>query len=191
MPVLLTTLKQQETVSALCLQFTILTVARTQESTACNWTQVDLDSRIRVVPVFKGGGEPWQHQVPLNDQAVALLQSLLVDGKPATEYVFPSRNNGRKHLGTGAMSGLLERMGWNSRTTTHGIRAAFKTWATERTNYPREVVELCLSHVQGDALERAYQRGDILDKRRRLMQEWADFCEGAQQQAGNVVPIRA
>jgi hypothetical protein len=60
------------------------------------------------------------------------------------------------------------------------------------TNYPREVVELCLSHVQGDALERAYQRGDILDKRRRLMQEWADYCQhGDQQQADNVVAIRA
>jgi len=191
-PALLAALKQQESVSALCLQFTILTVARTKESTACHWPQVDLGTQIRVVPVYKGGGEPWQHQVPLSDQATALLQSLLVDGKPATEYVFPSRNSDRKHLGTGAMSGLLERMGWNSRTTTHGLRAAFKTWATERTNYPREVVELCLSHVQGNALERAYQRGDILDKRRRLMQDWADYCQpGDQQQAGNVVPMRA
>jgi hypothetical protein len=90
------------------------------------------------------------------------------------------------------MLDLLMRMGWNNRTTTHGIRAAFKTWATERTNYPREVVELCLSHVQGDPLERAYQRGDILEKRRRLMQEWADFCEnGEQQSETNVVPSRA
>ena len=63
-----------------------------------------------------------------------------------------------------------------------------KTWATERTNYPREVVELCLSHAQGDLLERAYQRGDVLDKRRPLMQEWADFCERGDQQADNVVP---
>ena len=90
------------------------------------------------------------------------------------------------------MRTLLQRMGWNSETTTHGIRAAFKTWATERTNYPREVVEFCLSHVQGDELEQAYMRGDILDKRRRLMQEWADFCEhGDQQSDNNVVSIRA
>ena len=90
------------------------------------------------------------------------------------------------------MRDLLRRIGWLDRTTAHGIRAAFKTWATERTDYPREVVELCLSHSQGDPLERAYQRGDILDKRRRLMQEWADFCEhGDQQSDTNVVPIRA
>ena len=90
------------------------------------------------------------------------------------------------------MMHLIERLQWTDRTTVHGIRAAFKTWATERTNYAREVVELCLSHVQGDPLERAYQRGDILDKRRRLMQEWADYCQhGDQQQADNVVAIRA
>ena len=71
--------------------------------------------------------------------------------------------------------------------------AAFKTWATERTNYPREVVELCLSHLQGDPLERAYQRGDIIEKRRQLMQEWADYCERGEPAAAtsNVVAIRA
>ena len=71
-------------------------------------------------------------------------------------------------------------------------QAAFKTWATARRNYPREVVELCLSPARGDALERAYQRGVIIDKRRRLIQEWADFCEhGDQESDTNVVPIRA
>jgi len=89
------------------------------------------------------------------------------------------------------MLDLIERLNWKQRTTVHGIRAAFKTWATERTNYPREVVELCLSHVQGDPLERAYQRGDILEKRRLLMQAWADYCEHGEQTAANVVPLRA
>ena len=86
---------------------------------------------------------------------------------------------------------LLDRIGWSEKTATHGIRAAFKTWATERTNDAREVVELCLSHVQGDPLERAYQRGDILEKRRQLMQAWADYCEHGEQNAANVVPLRA
>jgi hypothetical protein len=76
------------------------------------------------------------------------------------QYVFPARSR-RGHLGTSAMLDLLERMGWKDRTTTHGIRSAFKTWATERTNYAREVVELCLSQVQNDPLELAYQRGNI------------------------------
>ena len=89
------------------------------------------------------------------------------------------------------MRDLLRRLRWKDRTTPHGIRAAFKTWATERTNYAREVVELCLSHVQGDPLERAYQRGDIIEKRRQLMQAWADYCEQDDQTADNVVPMRA
>jgi integrase len=189
-PALLKTLEAQDAISAACMRFTILTAARTKEAIACRWQDVDLTVRTRIVEIFKGGREPWQHQVPLSDQAMDLLRSLLVDGNPPTEYVFPDRNR-RGCLGQNAMLSLLARIGWKDRTTTHGIRAAFKTWATERTNYPREVVELCLSHVQGDPLERAYQRGEILDKRRRLMQEWADFCEGAEQQAGNIVPIRA
>ena len=191
MPALLADLNADTSISALCMRFTILTVARTKESTACRWTDIDWTSRTRSVQVFKGGREPWQHQVPLCDQAIDLLRDLLVDGKPTADYVFPSYK--RQHLGPTAMLSLLARMGWADRTTTHGIRAAFKTWATERTNYPREVVELCLSHVQGDALERAYQRGDVLEKRRRLMQEWADFCATGVDAASktNVVAMRA
>ncbi len=100
--------------------------------------------------ILKGGREPWQHQVPLSDQAIELLRGLLVDGKPSGNSCSRPQSP-RSYLGPSAMLDLLDRMGWADRTTTHGIRAAFKTWATERTNYPREVVELCLSHVQGDA----------------------------------------
>jgi hypothetical protein len=86
---------------------------------------------------------------------------------------------------------LLDRIGWSEKTATHGIRAAFKTWATERTNDAREVVELCLSHVQGDPLERAYRRGDILEKRRQPIQARADYCsDGESSAASNVVALR-
>ena len=190
MPSLLKALEAKDVMTAACMRFTILTAARTKEAIGCRWQDVDLSKRIRVVQIFKGGREPWQHQVPLSEQAIALLRSLMVDGQPTSEYLFPNRTR-RGHLGQNSMLDLLARIGWGDRTTTHGIRAAFKTWATERTNYPREVVELCLSHVQGDPLERAYQRGDILDKRRRLMQEWADFCEHGQEKAVNLVAIRA
>jgi integrase len=189
MPALLRDLKKQDVISAVCMRFTILTVARTKESTKCRWPEIDLAGRTRGVQILKGG-EAWQHLVPLSDQAIDLLKDLLVDGKPASEWVFPARNR-RSHLGISAMLDLLDRIGWSEKTTTHGIRAAFKTWATERTNYAREVVELCLSHVQGDPLERAYQRGDILEKRRQLMQAWADYCEHGEQNAANVVPLRA
>lgn len=189
MHALLKDLEKQDAMSALCARFTILTVARTKESTGCRWVDIDLAARTRTVQILKGG-RAWQHLVPLNDQAIELLRGLMVDGTPNGEYVFPARNR-RGHLGTSAMLDLLERLKWNDRTTTHGIRSAFKTWATERTNYPREVVELCLSHVQGDPLERAYQRGDIIEKRRQLMQAWADYCETGEQSVSNVVAMRA
>jgi integrase len=129
MPALLKDLdKQGGVMSAVCLRFTILTVARTKESTACRWPEIDMAARTRGVQILKGG-EAWQHLVPLSDQAIGLLGGLLVDGKPASEWVLPARNR-RGHLGTSAMLDLLERLGWNDRTTTHGIRAAFKTWAT-------------------------------------------------------------
>ena len=190
MPALLAGLSADTTsISAICMRFTILTVARTKEAVACRWTDIDLAARTRGVQILKGG-TAWRHLIPLSDQALELLRGLLLDGTPVSEFVFAARNR-RGTLGHNSMLRLLARIGWADRTTTHGIRAAFKTWATERTNYPREVVELCLSHAQGDPLERAYQRGDIIDKRRRLMQEWADFCERGAQDAGNVVPIRA
>lgn len=89
------------------------------------------------------------------------------------------------------MRELLERMGWIEETT-HGVRAAFKTWTSERTNDAREVVKLCLFHVQGDPLERAHQRGDIIEKRRQQMQAWADYCEhGEPTAASNVEAIKA
>lgn len=188
-PDLLKVLQANGTIAALCMRFTILTVARTKESTGCRWSEVDLTARTRGVQILKGR-DAWQHLIPLSDQAIELLQGLMVDGEPASEWVFPARNR-RGPLGTSAMLDLLERLKWSDRTTTHGIRAAFKTWATERTNYAREVVELCLSHVQGDPLERAYQRGDIIEKRRQLMQAWADYCEHGDQIGQNVVPLRA
>ena len=188
-PALLRDLSADRSISALCMSFTILTVARTKEAIRCRWPDVDFVARTRAVQILKGG-RAWQHVIPLSDQALDLLRGLLVDGKPVGEFLFPGRNR-RGYLGPNALLRLLERIGWADRTTTHGIRAAFKTWATERTNYPREVVELCLSHVQGDPLERAYQRGDIIGKRRRLMLEWADYCENGEQAGQNIVPIRA
>lgn len=191
LPDLMKALKKQDLISAICMRFTILTVARTKESTACQWSEIDMEARTRGVQILKGG-DAWQHLIPLSDQAIDLLKGLMVEGAPVGEHVFPARNR-RGHLGTSAMLSLLERLKWDDRTTTHGLRAAFKTWATERTGFAREVVELCLSHVQGDPLERAYQRGDIIEKRRQLMQAWADYCDTGESASasGNVVALRA
>lgn len=134
------------------------------------------------------GGQAWQHLVPLSEQALQLLNGLLVDGKPASEWVFPARNR-RGHLGTSAMLDLLGRTGWATGPPTASAPPSRPGRPADQL--AREVVELCLSHVQGDPLERAYQRGDILEKRRQLMQAWADYCSNGEQTAANVVPLRA
>jgi integrase len=123
-----------------------------------------------------------EHRVPLSNQAVALLKRMLESHD--SEYAFPGGR--RPTLSNMAMDMLLRRM--NSDVTVHGFRSCFRTWAAERTTFAREVIEAALAHVVGDETERAYQRGDLFDKRRRLMSAWADYCA---QQAAVVIQIRS
>jgi integrase len=112
-----------------------------------------------------------------------LLQSL-PKGEP-NDYVFRGARKG-KPLSNMAMLALLRRMG-RSDLTVHGFRSTFKDWASERTNYPREVSEMALAHTVSDQVEAAYRRGDLFEKRRRLMNEWGRFCEKSQR--GDVVSL--
>jgi hypothetical protein len=89
-----------------------------------------------------------------------------------------------------AMLSLLRRIEWNGRTTTHGLRSAFKTWASERTSYADEISEAALAHAKGDKLAAAYNRGDVLEKRRRLMQDWGSYCDKGGQAGARVISIR-
>src|SRR5262249_1221242 len=102
------------------------------------------------------------------------------------QYLFVGRFPGSK-MDTSAMGTLLKRMGHN--VTAHGMRASFRTWAGERTNYPREVVEAALAHIIGDAAEPAYAGGDMPARRRQLMEEWSVYC-GRPSVEGDVVPMR-
>ena len=122
-----------------------------------------------------------EHRVPLSDRAMAILGGQL---RPAGEHlpdnphVFPVAKQG-KGLSPRTLIAVLERMqDDNARktVTVHGFRSSFRTWAAERTNYPREICEVALAHTVGDETEQAYQRGDLLDKRRRLMDQWSAFC---------------
>jgi integrase len=121
------------------------------------------------------------HRVPLSGNAMKLLERLPRDGS----YIFPGQRRG-KPFSNMALLLLLRRMGRG--VTAHGFRSSFRTWAAERTNYPREVVEAALAHVTGNAVEQAYQRGDMFDKRVRLMRDWAEYCNNAE--TGNVIPLR-
>lgn len=176
------TLRKQEGMAALALEFTILTAGRTSEVLGARWAEMDLTEKVWTVPGerMKGGRE---HRVPLSSQALALLERVQALGVKG--WVFPSPNK-RKALSNMAMLALLERMG-RSDLTVHGFRSTFRDWAGDHTTFPREVAEAALAHVIGDKAEQAYRRSDALEKRRKLMQAWADFADKAA--AGGVVQI--
>ncbi|MGH7098820.1 MAG: tyrosine-type recombinase/integrase [Stellaceae bacterium] len=187
------TLRRQKGMGAPALEFAILTAARTGEALGARWGEFDLEARLWMVPAarMKAGRE---HRVPLSDAAMAVLNAvrplaLTRDGKPDPEApVFPGTRRALP-MSNMVMLMLLRRMGRGD-LTAHGFRSTFSDWAAERTNYPREVVEVALAHTIENKVEAAYRRGDLFDKRRRLMDEWARFC--AQQPAGgHVVPLRA
>jgi integrase len=144
------------------------------------WPEVDLDARLWTIPAVRMKSRR-QHTVPLSDRAVEILQELPRMG----EFIFAGRDRAGR-LSHPAMLYVLRRLG--SSATTHGMRAAFRTWAQERTGFQREVVEMSLAHAVGDATERAYARGDLLDKRRQVMAAWADFL--ARPAGADVVPLR-
>lgn len=180
-------LRGRPATAARALEFAILTAARSGEVFGATWDEVDLAGAVWNVPGdrMKAGRD---HRVPLSPQAVALLQTLADEGD-CTGYVFKGQKKGRP-LSSMAMLMLLRRMERGD-LTAHGFRSTFRDWAAEATNFPGEVAEAALAHIVGDKVEAAYRRGDLFDKRRRLMEAWADHCDTLAADAANVVPIRA
>ncbi len=175
-------LKAQEGISAHALAFLILTATRTSEVIGATWDEFDLDAKLWTIPAnrMKAGKE---HRVPLSPQAIGFL------GKPSlspSDYVFPGQKRD-KPLSNMAMLELLKRMA-RTDVTVHGFRSSFRDWASERTNYPREVCEMVLAHTIGNEAEAAYRRGDLFEKRRRLMADWAKHCDNVKS-AGKVIPM--
>jgi integrase len=168
----MTELREREAVAARALEFAILTAARTGEVIGARWSEIDLQAKVWTVPEerMKGGRE---HRVPLSGVALAVLRRLQLALQDNTDYVFPGDR--RATLSNMALLMLLRRMD-RVDLTAHGFRSTFRTWAAERSRFPREVVEAALAHVVGDKTETAYQRGDLFEKRRQLMAAWAEFC---------------
>lgn len=169
--------------AARALEFLILTTARTGEVTGARWGEIDLEGQLWTVPAdrIKGGK---MHRVPLSPRAVAILKEL---GRGADDaFVFPGGKDG-KPLSENALLALLKRMERDD-LTSHGFRSTFRDWAAEQTNYPREAAEMALAHVVSDKVEAAYRRGDLFEKRRRLMEDWANYC-GTVAKAGSVIPM--
>ena len=177
-------LRKREGLSARALEFAILTAARSGEVRGATWAEIDLPGRIWTVPAerMKAGKE---HRVPLSDEAVKLLEALpRIVGNP---YVFPAPRGGQ--LSDMALTAVLRRMERGG-LTQHGFRSTFRDWAGETTAYPREVCEHALAHKLADGVEAAYQRGDLLAKRARLMADWARYCGTVQGNVENVVAMK-
>jgi len=187
-PVFMRDLRGRYGVAALALEFAILTAARTSEVLGARWSEIDTAAKTWTVPPKRMKGER-EHRVPLSDRAIAIIEDMASDKRG--EFIFPGAKRGRP-LSNMALLLLLRRMKRDD-LTAHGFRSTFRTWAAEKTNFPREIAEAALAHVVGDETEAAYQRGDLLEKRRRLMKSWAGYCESrpGAKHAANVVELRS
>ena len=189
LPGFLLALREQEGVAARALEFAVLTAARTGETIGARWSEIDLLDKTWTVPAarMKAGRE---HRVPLSARALAILEEMPAHRKADDGFVFAGGKPGLP-LSNMAFLMLLRRMERGD-LTAHGFRATFKTWASERTAFQNEIVEAALAHVVGSKVEQAYRRGDMFEKRRRLMHQWATFCTTApvQERPSNVAPMR-
>jgi integrase len=183
-PAFLAELRLRPEMSTRSLEFAILTAARPSEALGARWSEIE--GNVWIVPAdrMKSGRA---HRVPLAPRAVELLASLPREG----EFIFLGRSSGSRQSGE-AMRLVLRRMG--RVVTAHGFRSSFRDWAAETTGYPNHVVEQALAHAVSSGVEAAYRRGDLMDKRRRLMEDWAKFCGRVNpahvRDSGEVVALR-
>lgn len=167
------------------LEFLILTVSRTGEALGAHWNEIDFDAKVWTVPPERMKGRK-EHRVPLTGRMIELLKAL--PREAGNDLVFIGSKTG-KRIDKMVLPKLLHAMGHAA--TIHGFRASFRTWAAESTAFPREVIEAALAHKTGTAVELAYQRSDVLEKRRQLMEAWSEFVATPDRKSGgNVTPIR-
>jgi integrase len=182
LPDFMARLRDRQTVAARALEFCILTAARSGEAMGARWDEIDGNLWSLPPERMKEGKA---HTVPLSPRALEIIKNM----PHVSDFVFVSPDGRRsgKQIGRDAFKDTLKALDVNG-ATAHGFRATFTDWAADRTSYPREVREQCLAHAIESKTEKAYRRGEMLDKRRRLMDAWAEFC-GKPSVAGEVVPI--
>ena len=182
LPAFMASLRGRESLAAIALEITILTACRSGEVLGAQWEEFDLDKKVWTIPAvrMKAGHA---HRVPLTDRVLDLVRSLpkMADNP----HVFPGNARG-KPLSDMAMAMQLRRMRRED-ITVHGFRSTFRDWASEQTSFPHETCEHALAHRISDKAEAAYRRGDQFEKRRKLMEAWAGYCEP--KAAGQVVPM--
>jgi integrase len=175
MPEFMAALRKRDSEAARCLEFLALTACRPGEAVGCKWDEINLREKVWVIPAGRMKAHR-EHRVPLSPAALALLAGI-------------KHRDGRV-FACGATSLLDALRAMQVDTVPHGFRASFRTWATERTSIPHEVIEQALAHVVSDATVRAYKRTDLFDRRRKLMDAWARYC-AAPALEGEVVPLRS
>lgn len=184
LPAFMAGLRARKSLAALALELCILTATRTSEVLNAEWSEIDLEKKVWTIPAIrmKAGHA---HRIPLTERALEILKSLpKLDHNP---HVFPGHAKGKPLSGM-AMTMQLRRMKRED-ITVHGFRSTFRDWASEQTSFPHETCEHALAHRISDKAEAAYRRGDQFEKRRKLMEAWATWCEP--KQGATVVPFRA
>jgi integrase len=171
LPAFMQKLRGESDNAARALELAILCASRPGEVLGARWAEIDFEAAAWHIPAERMKGHK-EHRTPLSRAAIELLANL----PQAGEHVFIGRGDARPsaHM----LVRVLRRMGYD-KLTAHGFRSAFRDWAAERTQYPNHVIEMALAHTVGGAVERAYRLGDLLDQRRRLMQDWSDFIASA------------
>lgn len=212
LPYFMADLRTQTATSAQALKLALLTATRTVEIVQARWGEVDLEKRIWTIPAdrMKAGKE---HDVPLSDQAVEVLKSKYVEGVANDAFIFSARKD--KPLSSAAMEAVLDRLGYTApvqqgrqivspmptltypdgrpkpHITVHGTcRSTFRDWVAEKTEYPRDLAEMALAHAIADKTEAAYRRGSMLERRRGMMQDWANWLDRKPGAAATVTSIK-
>jgi integrase len=177
-------LRKDTGIVARALEFITLTAVRLGEATGATWDEIDLEAKTWTIPASRMKADQ-EHRVPLSDAAISVLKT--VREIRQFDYVFAGFKPGRP-IGGDALRELIKKLA-GADVTVHGLRSTFRDWAAEQTNVQREVAEVALAHAIPDAVEAAYRRGDLFDKRRKLMGAWAAYCAKIETDAGKVVAL--
>jgi integrase len=169
MPAFFKELQSREGIAARALEFLTLTAARSGEVRGAQWSEIDIAKKVWTVPAERMKAKR-EHRVPLSTQATVLLKAL--PSFKAGGLLFPGSKRANV-LSDMSLAAVLRRMQVDA--VPHGMRSSFRNWTAEETAYPNEVAEMALAHAVGNAVEAAYRRGDLFEKRRSMMQDWAAF----------------
>jgi integrase len=188
-PAFVVDLRKREGTAARALEFAIYTTARTTEVLRATWREINFDEALWEIPAERMKADR-PHKVPLAPEALELLRGLYREGDSPDSYVFLSPRSGEPWSAT-ALRAVMQRMlGYSA--TPHGFRSSFSDWAHEQTAHANHTIELSLAHSIGSEAEKAYRRGPMIEKRRKLMEQWAAYCTSppvVQKAEGKIVPM--